>query len=829
MHFTRTLLFAVAFSLTTAVALRAADPAIPAPPPEHPRLYLRAADVAKLPRRLAHPVLAPVVARLERNAARSPQMRVEWQALHQLVRPDPAQARVTIADTLALLKKCELADRQDACRETGRMMVTGAIVYDWLHTHLTAAEKRAFITELVRLAKTQECGYPPTRGGSVTGHNSEAMMMRDMLSAGIAIHDEEPEMYRLAAGRFFREHLPARNWFYPGGAYHQGDSYGAHRYSWDLFPLFIFDRLGAGNVYDPAQRHVPYLWVYTTRPDGQRLRAGDTFKHSAPRGQPWNEFGGTLLTASYYGDGVLLDHATKHDANALEPLFEFLWRDPDLSPQPVASLPLSRYFGAPFGWMVARTGWGEDAVVAELKINEYNFNNHQHLDAGAFQIYARGALAIDSGLYQGGADGGYGAPHHKNYYWRTIAHNSLLVYDPAEKFSAKGDYGNDGGQRLPNNRSEPRTLADLLAPEKGYRTGRVLAHGFGPDASAPAYTLLQGDLAAAYSKKVSAVTRSFVFLNLENARVPAALIVFDRVVSADPAFKKCWLLHAQEEPRLDGPRANVDRTEHGARGRLQLDVLLPAADNVDLQKIGGRGKEYWVFGKNWANDVDPARETRSSHETGAWRLELSPKRAAAEDLFLTVMQTTDRTSPARLPVQRVETAERVGCVLAADDATWLVLLRKDNTRSAATVTFTAPGTARCRVLLTDLALGRWEARRAGTNNAVAFDVVAESGAGWFESEAGDWSIRASRVALNQMRRCMRRVGRALRARPTPADALLAAHGVHGPPQALHGERAWRPLQYCPRPLSASASGTTRRARRCCRSRSRSRAWPRGRR
>lgn len=439
---------------------------------------------------------------------------------------------------------------------------------------------------------------------------------------------------------------------------------------------------------------------------------------------------------------MLLSHALKQDgANALEPIFELLWRDPDLQPQPVASLPLSRYFGSPFGWMVARTGWGDDAVIAELKINEYNFANHQHLDAGAFQLYARGALAIDSGLYEGGAAGGYGSPHHRNYYWRTIAHNSLLVYDPAEKFGSRGDYGNDGGQRLPaNNRSEPATLDALLAPEKGYRTGRVLAHGFGPDAAAPAYTLLQGDLTAAYSKKVSAVTRSFVFLNLKNARVPAALIVLDRVVSADPAFKKFWLLHTQEEPGVDGPAATVVRTEHGARGQLNLDVLLPAADNADLRKIGGRGKEYWVFGTNWANDFDAAREARTSHETGLWRLELVPKRAAAEDLFLTVMQTTDRRSPARLPVQRIDAGERVGCTLAAGDATWLVLLRKDSARSAAPIAFAATGAARCRVLLTDLAAGRWEARRAGARAATTFEVDGDSGAGWFEGDAGEWSV-----------------------------------------------------------------------------------------
>jgi heparin/heparan-sulfate lyase len=445
---------------------------------------------------------------------------------------------------------------------------------------------------------------------------------------------------------------------------------------------------------------------------------------------------------------VLLSQFLKQGGTgAGEMIFELLWRDPDLVAKPIATLPLSRYFGSPFGWMVARTGWGEDAVIAELKINEYNFGNHQHADAGAFQLYARGALAIDSGLYEGGSSGNYGSPHGKNYYWRTIAHNSLLVYDPAEKFSTKEGYGNDGGQRLPNNRSEPRTLDDLLNAAKGYRTGKVLAQGFGPDVTVPDYTLLQGDLTAAYSAKVRGVTRSFVFLNLKNSSVPAALIVFDRVVSADAAFRKFWLMHTLEEPRLAGTRATVERTEHAARGQLNLDVLWPAADNADVGKVGGPGKEYWVFGKNYANDVPASRREKGSLETGDWRIEVSPKRAAAEDLFFTVMQTTDRTAPKRLPVTRIEAGERVGCVIAGAEATWVVLLRKDSQRSAAEVRINVTAAnargSLGRVLVTDLAAGRWEARRAGTSEVVAVEVGKESGAGWFEGAAGEWVLSRS--------------------------------------------------------------------------------------
>ena len=454
---------------------------IPVPPAEHPRLYLRGEHVAALAQRLEHPALESAVRRLREQAKGSEQMRVEWDALHYLVSRDALLGRKTIETVLRLLRDCELPDIQDGCRVTGRMMVTGAIAYDWCYELLSAEEKQAFIRELVRLAKTQECGYPPTHQGSVTGHSSEAMIMRDMLSAGIAIYDEYPEMYRLAAGRFFREHLPVRNWLYSGHAYHQGDSYGPHRFSWDTYPLWIFDRLGAGNVYNPEQRFVPYLWIYTTRPDGQRLRAGDTFASSAPRGRPWSTYVGTLLTASYYGDGVVLDQyrAAGRQRRQRDHLRSALARrgagtHPDQHAAAVAlfRLPL-RLDGRPYRL-------GRRRVIAEMKINEYNFVNHQHLDAGAFQIYYKGALAIDSGLYSG-SSGAYGSPHCMNYYWRTIAHNSLLIHDPQETFGRDG-YGNDGGQRLPNRRSEARDLSVLLQPENGYRTGQVLAHGFGPDA-----------------------------------------------------------------------------------------------------------------------------------------------------------------------------------------------------------------------------------------------------------------------------------------------------------------------------------------------------------
>lgn len=715
---------------------------VPVPPNEHPRLYLRAKDVPDLAARLKHPALQPTVERMDKLAKQHPMFDIERRAVGLLAKPDREATRKLIADGLAVLRAMKLADRRDACRETGRAMVTGAIVYDWFHAQLTQEDREAYRAELVRLAKTLECGYPPKGQGSVTGHSSEAMIMRDMLSAGIAMYDEFPEMYDHAAGRFFRDHLPARNWLYDGHAYHQGDSYGPYRFAWDTFPLWIFDRLGAGNVYNPAQAQVPYYYIYATRPDGQRLRGGDTFGSAPRRGEPWPIGPGPLFTASYYGDGVALGHFLTHGGlREGEALFELLWRDPELKPLPQDDLPHSRYFAEPFGWAIARTGWGEDAVVAEMKVNAYNFCNHQHLDAGAFQIYHKGALAIDTGAYSG-SSGQYGSPHCKNYYWRTIAHNSLLIYDPAEKFG--GEYGNDGGQRLPNGRSEPRTLDVLRDPKNGYRTGEVLAHGIGPDPKRPEFTLLKGDITAAYGPKVKQAIRSFVFLDLKDAKLPAAMVVFDRVVASDPAFKKYWLLHSMEEPKIDGATAVVDRAGEGGGGRLHLSALLPEANNLAMGKVGGPGKEFWVFGTNWPNDPSAGASKNPSHEPGAWRIEISPAKPAAEDLFLTAMQTTSIEGGSVAPVARVEAGGWVGCQIGAPSGDRIVLFRRDGTVSGEAVRFETPAGKDARVLAGDLQPGRWSASRQGAPGAKTFDVSAPAMAAYFEVTPGRWTLTRAR-------------------------------------------------------------------------------------
>jgi heparin/heparan-sulfate lyase len=551
------------------------------------------------------------------------------------------------------------------------------------------------------------------------------MIMRDMLSAGIAIYDEDPEMYRLAAHRFFAGLLPVRNWWYPGHGFHQGSAYNETRWVSDMFPLWIFDRLGAGNVYHPAQQFVPYEWIYRRRPDRQLLRSGDGYRRS-PRL-------GALLTASYYGDGYLLaNYLVDPGIDDTNKIWELLWRDPDLEARDFSDLPLSRYMGSPYGWMLARTGWTGEPVIAEMKVNVYNFINHQHLDAGTFQIYHKGPLAIDSGLYQG-STGGYGSPHDDSYNKRTIAHNSLLIYDPDEKFiSGSGsERRNDGGQRLPNSWREAGLLADVLT--RGYETGEVLGYGFGPDPHTPRYTYLKGDITKAYGAKVRQAQRSFVFLNLYEPAVPAAMVVFDRVVSSNPAFKKYWLLHTMEEPSIEGDRSVVALSERGWTGKLVNTTLLPPS--AEIAKIGGPGKEFWVFGENFPNE--PTSGNPLDYELGAWRLEISPPAEAETDLFLNVMQVTDTSSSAVHAVDKIEGKDVVGVQLAGRVA----LFSSTGRRLERPVSFTAKGEGDLEFLVTDLAGGTWQVRRDGRVLHPARVVTHDAGTLYFKGPAGEYSLR----------------------------------------------------------------------------------------
>jgi hypothetical protein len=103
---------------------------------------------------------------------------------------------------------------------------------------------------------------------------------------------------------------------------------------------------------------------------------------------------------------------------------DFLWRAPSISKGDLSKFRLSHVSPGP-GYVYARSSWDEDATYFFFKCGD-RFTAHQHLDVGHFLIYKQEELAGDGGHYDE-----FGTTHDVNYHLRTIAHNTILVYDPA--------------------------------------------------------------------------------------------------------------------------------------------------------------------------------------------------------------------------------------------------------------------------------------------------------------------------------------------------------------------------------------------------------------
>jgi hypothetical protein len=319
-----------------------------------------------------------------------------------------------------------------------------------------------------------------------------------------------------------------------------------------------------------------------------------------------------------------------------------------------------------------RSGWPSGAADTDTSATHITFHAgkhftyHQHYDQNSFTLFKNGDLALDSGVYSG--DGL--SNHDVNYYVRTIAHNTLVVYNPAEDFSsARPDaISNDGGQRsmTPATRS-PQTIAYYDQHAVHYDTGDMVRFE-----DAARYTYALGDATKAYNNpsynqamdaglggnvaKVSRFQREFVYLRPETANDPDYVVIYDRVGVTQAAFSgenTKVLFHTLKQPTVNGKANNISSGETLFTGadqvvadsdnsRLFLKTLLPAQHNI--RRVGGRAsKAFWVFDNNYDWQWDPGepqpRPTNDFEDVpyGEWRIELEPADTALEHNFLTVL------------------------------------------------------------------------------------------------------------------------------------------------------------------------------------------------
>ena len=646
----------------------------------HPRLFINNDDINNIKERLSNnynslawdSINEYAEKSLENQTLSNQLLIVQSNALKYLLYGDTSNGNTAIryysllSSYLETLNTVIKNDSYKLANTAGEAMVTGAMVYDWCYNLLSNDEKLQYISLFKTLASFLEIGYPPTLSSTITSHASGNQLLYYLLSVGIATYDEDTEMYDYAISEINDEYIPSRQFLSNALMHYQGSNYGVVRYQSELYTSLLLNKIGYENVFGENHNLIPLQWIYYTRPDGQYLRDGDIY-YKAELNQKWT-FTSMYLLASYISKNSYIQDRLMSELNyykdlsidkVINPVMLVLYLDENTKSTPPDSLPLTKIFGSPIGYMVARTGWDSgidsSSVVASFKVGEYKTNNHEHLDNGSFQIYYKGALAIDSGIYEGN-NGGYGSKHDINYNKRTIAHNSMLVNDPNEEFTAWGNkVVNDGGQQFPNDNGEAKNYSSLL--NDGYHVSDIVSYGLGPDENTPIYSYMRGDLTHSYSNKVSNYTRSFLFINNDDTDEPATMIVFDDISSSNENFKKYYLLHSVNKPSVNNNTTTIVMNSNGYKGKLINTTLLP--NNLSIETVGGDNNEFNVFGTNFSDSLSNP-SIASAYEAGSYRVQISPTDSNKNDIFINVMQVMDSDHEAQITPSYFETDDYYG-------------------------------------------------------------------------------------------------------------------------------------------------------------------------
>ena len=606
----------------------------------------------------------------------------------------------------------------DQYRQFGDVGFAIACVYDWCYDLLTDKDKEQFITGTENIifkgsnkkGVKFEIGFPPYDQSSFVGHGAEYQLLRDYLSFSIAVFDENPSWYYYTGARFFYEFVPARNcYFEPTGIAHQGTNYLSLRHVANIYSAWL-SIAGMGvdpytNLLETVQSFSKYEYApgyIFTDGDGSGVQTTGNLRDA--------EF----MAGYLYGDPTLValaektlgDAALKHVTQGIGPTIYAVIRGKGVKPtaDPYAEMDLVQYNSAPLGQYIVRESWNTaDSAAVFMKLKERHTANHEHGDAGAFQIYYKGMLSSESGVYDN-----YGHIHTQKFYKESVSHNTLLVRDPRV-----GDIYYTGGQRT---FTTPLTAEHWLTGDfaTGTITGRE--HNYFSGTKTPEYAYIGGDITKAYeSTAVDYVGRRMLTVYTGNDNFPMAFFVYDDISAKLATFKKTFLLQitSPDAPTIDG---NTVITENG-EGRLVLTCL---TNGVAIEGVGGR-----VYKSNGQYDPDKSTNylvngkqliSNSKKDDGHWgRIEISLT-GSAHNTFMNVIYVTDKGQSKDAPVITAIKADGVEGSTFGNVAAVFMTSRE---RVGTAVSFTASGDGEMKYYISGVSAGAWKISVGGKDCGTA--------------------------------------------------------------------------------------------------------------
>ena len=708
----------------------------------HPRLYLTPVKLADLRARAVagNPRWVQLL-----NVANTANGDMQAKALVSQVTGQASYCGQAITAALALT-----SDPNDYSTRMGEI----AVVYDWCYAQLSGAQRTAFVSYFNTWGDAKPKGedYPGWGNYWPSWGFSYALM-------GLASYGDNPraqewlDEYRYTRYRDVDQALLDR--LAQGGGWPEGMIYDWLA-NWPRVKALEAWRTATGeNLFQSSAwflNRLPYLllhrlpglaaqWGYSFHP---YLSTGDTERLRGSIANYERIMALILIerfpasTAARQLQAYLSAAPADQSMNFLAHE-EFLWYNPA---QATLAPSLLTHFNPEMGTLFMRSGWpggaaDQDPCATYLTFQSGDhFTYHQHYDQNSFTLYRCADLALDSGVYSGN-----GLSYHDvNYYVRSIAHNTLLVYNPAENLTGTrpGAVANDGGQRSMEPASRyPLGVEAFDQNLRYYDTGDILRFE-----DKTAFTYVLGDAAKAYNNpgynqasntnlsgntaKLSRYLREFVYLRPAGSSTDEFVVILDRVAVTSAAFSGAntkLLFHTLNQPAVNGSPGTVSPGEtlytgstqavaDAGSARLFLKTLLPAAHN--LRVVGGRGvKAFWVFNANydwnWSAAEAQPRPVNDFEAVpyGEWRIELEPADTALEHTFLNILYPT-RSTVAAMPSSGLVTSASLTGAWIADPLLNRVLVfsaAADGSAPAGVLSYSFSPTAQAAHTLFDLTPG----------------------------------------------------------------------------------------------------------------------------
>ncbi len=764
------------------------------PPDEHPRLLFRKSDIEKIKANLEDEqnivaykdMLADAAYKTDgklkelqygqlNNLNTNIALKIEACAFLYQLTGDKSYGYEAISVAKNFIESMMIDET--SASSTGRTMMQAiwstSLCYDWCYDLLTEEDKTFFISYMLLNTRFSEPGYPPIYYGikdgtisEIVGHNLEFQSLGALMALSVATYDEIPDYYNILAGRILQNIVPGISRFNESYMYAEGTDYGMYRHYYEILNNYIFKGMGYDNVYyEKGYSSIGYM--YLRQPDGEKMTVGDDPQYwrnnyvATDSSMAYFLLGNLTKNPYYkteYWRGKRTDVKTTNTPGHLTPVMWLVMNDVEVPcNRSFRDFPLTLYTGDDSGYMFARTSWEEgyksDTVVCLMNLRTHFLKGHEHKDIGHFSLYHKGILALDSGVYEGLAftnskgekvtSVGFGTKQHYGYARQTIAHNSLLVFDPNEELhptDVKKFTVLDGGQKM-NLADYPLFVISEYDDDK-VKTGEILSYNWGPDLQEPVYSYMKGDISYAYTDKVEEMQRSFMFFNFKDETYPASLIIFDSVRSSSPLFKKTWLLHSEEEPQIDGNQTTIIRKFEDYNGRLINQTLLPEK-NYSIEKIGqdyDGVSEYLVNGELY--EIKPKSDTA---EVGNWRIELSNTNAEKQTYFLNVIQVGDNDESI-VPLQ-AKLVENTDTYVGVEIYDHIAYFRKDGLSKAKNFKIN-PGSSDAErfIAVTGLAEGNWTVYDENGKKVAEECAYEQHDSISFTAKGAKFELKYSRVA-----------------------------------------------------------------------------------